>query len=85
MEMLGFLRSKFRKESVRDLLLRLHHDEQGAEGLEKLLIIAALVLPLLGLLMWYRDDIADWVAGIWEQRKSEGDAGDRFSPGGSNR
>ena len=42
-------------------LKRLHASEQGAEGLEKLLIIAAVVLPLLGLLIFFRDYITSWV------------------------
>ena len=50
---------------------RLHRDQAGAEGLEKLLIIAAIVLPLLGLLIWFRDDIKGWVVGLWEGQKGE--------------
>jgi hypothetical protein len=42
-------------------LKRLHASEQGAEGLEKLLIIAAIVLPLLGFLIFARDWITSWV------------------------
>ncbi len=50
---------------------RFHRDESGAEGLEKLLIIAALVLPLLGLLIWFRNEIRDWVTDLWEEQKDE--------------
>lgn len=82
--MFGLVKSKFRKEGLGKLLLRLHRDEQGAEGLEKLLIIAALVLPLLGILMWYRDDITNWIADLWEQRKQEGDDGRDVGPDGGN-
>lgn len=42
-------------------LMRLHRCERGAEGLEKLMIIAAIVLPLLGLLIYFRDYITDWM------------------------
>lgn len=49
------------------LLKRLHTDERGAEGLEKLLIIAAIVLPLLGLLIYFSKDLMSWVRGLWEQ------------------
>ena len=48
------------------MLKRLHSDQRGAEGLEKLLIIAAVVLPLLGLLIWFSKDIMDWVKGLYE-------------------
>jgi Flp pilus assembly pilin Flp len=51
------------------LLKRLHRDERGAEGLEKLLIIAAIVLPLLGILIYFSKDIMVWVKGIWETAK----------------
>lgn len=50
-----------------DSLKRLHRDERGAEGLEKLLIIAAIVLPLLGLLIWAKNAITEWVKAIWEE------------------
>ena len=51
---------------VMDSLKRLHRDERGAEGLEKLLIIAAIVLPLLGILILFRNEIKEWVVNIWE-------------------
>jgi Flp pilus assembly pilin Flp len=50
---------------VISLLKRLHADERGAEGLEKLLIVAAIVLPLLGLLIVFRDAIKGWVTSVW--------------------
>ena len=37
------------------LLARLHRDEQGAEKVEYLLILAAVALPLLGIIIIYRD------------------------------
>ena len=42
---------------------RLHRSEQGAEGLEKLLIVAAVVLPLLGVLIFFKGWITEWVTG----------------------
>jgi len=39
--------------------------------LEKLLILAAIVLPLLGVLIWFRNDIKEWVSGLWQQQKGE--------------
>ena len=49
------------------LLRKLHRDERGAEGLEKLLIIAAVVLPLLALLIWGKNSITEWVQNKWKQ------------------
>jgi Flp pilus assembly pilin Flp len=46
---------------------KFHEDERGAEGLEKLLIIAAIVLPLLGLLIYFRNEANKWVTGLWEE------------------
>lgn len=55
------------------MLKSLHSDEKGAEGLEKLLIIAAIVLPLLGLLIVFRNAIGSWSRDMWNQ--IAGDAG----------
>lgn len=62
-----------RARDVRAMLVRLYRDEQGAEGLEKLLILAAIVLPLLGLLIFFRNEIKDWVKQIWEDQRSDAD------------
>jgi len=48
---------------------KLHRDERGAQGLEKLLIIAAVVLPLLGILIYFSKDLMTWVKGLWETAK----------------
>ena len=52
---------------------RLWRDEQGAEGLEKLLIVAAVVLPLLGLLIFYRNEIGEWVGDMWGDVRDDAD------------
>ena len=54
-----------------DNLKKLHRDERGAEGLEKLLIVAAIVLPLLGLLIIFRNEIKDWVVGLWKDARGD--------------
>lgn len=54
-----------RFQRLRRVLLELHRDDRGAEGLEKLLIIAAIVLPLLGLLIVFRGAISEWVNDVW--------------------
>ena len=61
-------------------LVRLHRSEQGAEGLEKLLIIGAIVLPLLGLLIWFRGDLAAWVKEIWFETQIDADNWDPAQP-----
>jgi Flp pilus assembly pilin Flp len=51
--------------ALRRGLLRLHRCQRGAEGLEKLLIIAAVALPLLGVLIYFKSGIVDWVQQQW--------------------
>ena len=58
---------------IRRQMARLYRDEQGAEGLEKLLIIGAIVLPLLGLLIVFRGDLTDWVKEIWTDSQDDAD------------
>ena len=56
---------------VWESLKRLERDETGAQGLELLLIVAAIVLPLLGLLIIFRNEIREWVVAIWERVRGE--------------
>ena len=51
-----------------------HQDEGGMEGLEKLLIIAAITLPLLGLLIIFRNELWNWVQGLWSTTLTDGQA-----------
>lgn len=60
-------------QKTRRVLTTLHRDERGAEGLEKLLIVAAIVLPLLGLLILFRQSLGDWVLGEWEDVRDSAD------------
>lgn len=62
------------------LLRQLHSCQRGAEGLEKLLIIAAIVLPLLGLLLVFRSSITEWVSDKWSEVKSDAETYDPSVP-----
>ena len=55
------------------VLKRVHKDDRGAEGLEKLLIIAVIVLPLLALLILFKNAISEWVVGLWRQVRADAD------------
>jgi Flp pilus assembly pilin Flp len=57
------------------MLARLHRDEQGAEKVEYLLILAAVALPLLGIIIIYRDKLADWISSVWDTAQGKADAG----------
>ena len=48
----------------------LHRDEQGAEMLEYVLVFAAIALPLLGVVIWFWEDIAKWAGDLWEDAKT---------------
>ena len=52
-----------------NMLKRLHADQDGAVGIEKILIIALVVLPLLIFLIWFKDDIGEFVTEKWEDLK----------------
>ena len=60
-------------KSVWKVVKRLYRDERGAEGLEKLLILAAVVLPLLALLIWFRNEIRDWAQDMWNRVRGKAD------------
>ena len=53
--------------NIKDGALELWRDDQGAEGLEKILIIAAIALPLLAVLLYFAGDIREWVSNNWSE------------------
>jgi len=69
-------------QDIREFASRLHRDEQGAEGLEKLLIIGAVILPLLGILIYFRGQISEWVDGLWTEVQDDTTSYTDFNPGG---
>lgn len=55
-------------------LKSLHRDEQGADLVEYILIVAAIALPLLGVIIWFKDDISEWIGESYDEVR-EGDGG----------
>jgi Flp pilus assembly pilin Flp len=53
-------------------LRALHRDEQGADMVEYILIVAAVALPLLGVMIWFWKDLSRWVGDAWEVIKGGG-------------
>ncbi len=47
-------------------LKRLHRDEQGADMVEYILIIAAIALPLLAVAIVFRDELWGYVKEFWD-------------------
>lgn len=58
-------------KALLNILKQAHHDEQGAEAIEKIMILAAIALPLLALLIYFRKDLQEWLSGQAEQVKSD--------------
>lgn len=55
------------------VLKRFHEDEAGAPELTTILLLALIVLPLLGLLIVYRDKIAEKTSELWTTIMGEGE------------
>ena len=60
--------------NMKEAILELWNDDQGAEGLEKVLIIAAIALPLLAVLLFFSGEIREWVSENWDS--VQGTSGD---------
>ena len=60
---------------IRNDLRSLLNDEQGATMIEYILIVAAIALPLLAVIIWFKDDISTWFGEQYQEVKS-GNAGD---------
>ena len=51
----------------------LHTDEQGADMVEYVLIVAAVALPLLAVIIWFWHDITGWLDTAWTTIKGGGE------------
>lgn len=58
-------------KTVARKLQALHRDEQGADMVEYILIVAAIALPVLALVIWFWKDISIWAATLWDSAKSQ--------------
>ena len=47
-------------------LRALHRDEGGADMVEYILLIAIIALPLLAILLIFKDKIKQWVNDYWD-------------------
>lgn len=50
-----------------------NRDERGADMVEYILVLAAIALPLVGLMILYRNEISVWVKELWEGVRSAPD------------
>lgn len=53
-------------------LKALHCDEQGANMIEYVLIFAAIALPLILVIVWFKDAIVKWATGLWDTTAAGG-------------
>ena len=53
------------------VLRKLHRDERGADMVEYILIIAAIALPLLAIVLIFRNQIWEWMQSLFEDIKSD--------------
>lgn len=58
-------------KTVTSKLQALHRDEQGADLIEYILIIAAIALPLLGVIIYFKNDLAEWIGESYEEAKGD--------------
>jgi Flp pilus assembly pilin Flp len=56
--------------NISQSLKALHRDEQGADMIEYILIVAAIALPLLGVIIWFWKDISAWVKESYDEAKT---------------
>ena len=56
---------------IRKGLLALHRDEQGADMIEYILVVAAIALPLLAVVIWFWKDISKFAGDLWDSAKGK--------------
>ena len=68
-------------KAIKKALSALHKDEQGADMVEYILIVAAVGLPLLAVIIWFWHDIAETVDEWWGNiRGASGSASGELDP-----
>jgi len=67
-------------KSIKRTLLALHRDEQGADMVEYILIIAAVGLPLLAVILWFWHDISKVAKSWWDAIKGSGTGNETVDP-----
>jgi Flp pilus assembly pilin Flp len=59
---------------LKTMMGRMHRDEKGADLVEYVLIIAAVALPVLGIIIWFKEEIGTWIGTEYDEVK-DGDGG----------
>lgn len=53
-------------QNIHKTLGRLHRDEKGADMVEYALIVLAIALPLIGVIIIFRDELWELISGQWD-------------------
>ena len=61
-------------KSVKRELKALYRDEQGADMIEYILIVAAIALPLIAVIIWFWKDISSWTKQKYDQLRGRSDS-----------
>lgn len=59
-------------KNLRRSLASLHRDEQGADMVEYVLIMAAIALPLLAVIIWFWEDFSKWAKEVYDNVRGGG-------------
>ncbi|MBT3278911.1 MAG: Flp family type IVb pilin [Phycisphaerales bacterium] len=60
---------------MKSLLKKLHKDEQGADLLEYILILALIALPVVALVLFFKSEITTWFMNLFNDYKDSGSDG----------
>ncbi len=55
----------------RRLTQRFHHDEDGLTSAEMMIIAGLIVIPLVIVLTYFRDQVSDYLKTMWDKIKGE--------------
>jgi Flp pilus assembly pilin Flp len=67
-------------KGIKKTLMALHSDQQGADMVEYILIIAAVGLPLLAVVIWFWNEISVQAGEWWDQIKGSQSPSDSTDP-----
>lgn len=51
------------------MMMDLYRDEDGADMVEYILVVAAVALPLIAVIIWFWKDISAWAGRAWQTIK----------------
>lgn len=83
MGILGLAVRGLRSFRVRKAIRQFHSDERGDEGVNKILIIAMVAIPLIVILIIFGGEIIDFFKGEWTELQDDEQMDEKDKWGGS--